>query len=82
MVTQHLDLFDWGTSNPIYTSLASDFIQPTSLRGTIIRGVTTATARTDPKVAGVFDASAVDQRLLTEIQCGEGSYLEKVTLFL
>lgn len=82
MVTQHLDLYDWGTSNPIYSSLASEFVHSRTTRGQVIVGITTATTRTDPQVAGIFDTSAIDGRVLTQIQCGEGSYLEKVRLFL
>lgn len=79
MVVQHLDLYDWGTSNPIYSSLVSGFVQSRSTRGPSITGVGTNTPRTDATVGGVFDTSATDQRVLTEINCGEGSYLERVS---
>ena len=79
MVVQHLNLYDWGTSNPNYTSLASGFVQSTEKRGPIISDVGPNTPRDDPTVGGVFDASATDQRLLTELNCGEGSYLERVS---
>ena len=76
MVAQHLDLYDWGTSNPIYSNLESSFTQPGSVRGSIISGVISAFL--DPTVAGAFDAAATDARVLTLIECGEGSYLERV----
>ncbi len=79
MVVQHLDLYDWGTSNPTYSSLVSGFVQSTSTQGPIIAGVGSGTPSTDPTVGGVFDPSATDQRLLTQINCGEGSYLERVS---
>ena len=80
MVVQHLDLYDWGTSNPIYSSLVSGFVQSTSTRGPTISGVGTNTPLTDPTVGGSFDTSATDQRLLTTINCGEGSFLERVSV--
>lgn len=80
MVAQHLDLYDWGTSSPIYSSLESSFIQPGGVRGRIISGVSSRTPFVDPRVAGTFDTSATDARVLTQIQCGEGSYLERVRL--
>lgn len=79
MVTQHLDLYDWGTSNPIHSNLESTFIQPDGVRESIISGVSFVTAFVDPRVAGTFDTSATDARVLTQIQCGKGSYLEKVS---
>ena len=80
MVVQHLDLYDWGTSNPIYNRLESGFVQSTSTRGPTIRGVGANTPRDDIRTGGVFDTSATDQRLLTTINCGEGSYLERVSV--
>lgn len=74
MVEQHLDLYDWGTSAPIYSRLVSGFVQPTSLRGRNFVG-----SNRTPDVGGIFDRLALDQRLLTEINCGEGSYLERVS---
>lgn len=80
MVAQHLDLYDWGTSNPIYSNLESSFIQPGSVRGSIISG--SISAFRDPRVAGAFDAGATDARVLTLIECGQGSYLERVSKLL
>lgn len=79
MVVQHLDLDDWGTSNPIYDRLVSGFSQSTSnTNGPTIRGIGRDTPRDEPTVGGVFDSTATNQHLLTEINCGEGSYLERV----
>lgn len=75
MVVQHLNLYDWGTSNPIYSSLVSGFVQSTSTRGPNFTGRSIL----DPTVGGVLDRRATDQRLLTNINCGEGSYLERVS---
>jgi len=76
MVAQHLDLYDWGTSNPAYSSLESGFVQSNS---TTISNVDRQTPTRNAAVGGVFDPSAIDQRLLTELNCGEGSYLERVS---
>ena len=78
MVAQHLDLYDWGTSNPIYSSLVSGFVQSRSTRGPTISGVGLSTAVFESTVGGFFNTGATDARLLTTINCGEGSYLERV----
>lgn len=75
MVDQHLDLYDWGTSNPIYASLESGHSQQRSG----IQGIGPSTPLDDPKVGGIFSSSGTDERALTEIDCGEGSYLERVS---
>lgn len=79
MVVQHLDLYDWGTSRPIYSSLVSGFVQSLSTRGPIISDVNLITAIVDTTVSGTFDPRATDHRLLTQINCGEGSYVERVS---
>ena len=79
MVAQHLDLYDWGTSNPTYGSLESGFVQSRSTRGPAIVGVGPATPSRDATVGGVYDNTAFNGRLLTELNCGEGSYLERVS---
>ena len=81
MVEQHLDINDWGTSNPIYSSLASGFVQSTStsMQGRIISGVSASTPRSNPRVGGIYNPLATSRRLLTEINCGKGSYLERVS---
>ena len=79
MVEQHLDVNDWGTSNPIYSSLASGFVQPTSMTGAMILSVSADTPLSNPRVGGIYNPRAFSQRLLTEINCGEGSYLERVS---
>ena len=79
MVEQHLDVNDWGTSNPIYSSLASGFVQSRSLTGPIISDVFPSTPRSNSRVGGIFNPLATHRRLLTEINCGEGSYLERVS---
>lgn len=78
MVAQHLNLYDWGTSNPTYSRLESSFLQPGGVRGPIISDVSSATAYVDSRVAGTYKSSATDARVLTQINCGEGSYLERV----
>lgn len=71
MIDQHLNLYDWGTSNPIYVRLASSFIQST-------RRLSGSVNPNDLQVGGVPENANTDDRLLNEIRCGEGSYLEKV----
>lgn len=78
MVAQHLNLYDWGTSNPIYENLASSFVQPGGLGGETISGVDSTSPSTSLTVAGTYDEDADDECVLTEIYCGEGSYLERV----
>lgn len=81
MVSKHLDLYEWGTSNPIYSRLESTdsegFIDEDGVDTAF--GITTSSALNDANVGGIFTTSGVDHRTLTEINCGEGSYLERVS---
>ena len=80
IVAQHLDLYDWGTSNPIYDRLASRFVQTLSTQGgPRITGVDANTRDTDTTVAGIFDPRATDMEVNTQFFCGPGSYLEGVS---
>lgn len=73
-----MDLYDWGTSQPEYSRLQSGFVQSSSL----ISGGGSFTRETplrEQRIGGVFDPAGGDSRHLTEINCGEGSYLERVS---
>lgn len=76
MATQHLNLYDWGTSNPIEENLKSSYSHPERSHSSIISGLKPSTS-----VSGDPDEKANDRRVLTKIKCGKGSYLEKVSHF-
>lgn len=80
MAVKHLDVNEWGTSNPIYDRLRSSHsdtrISKSSLSDFNISG---GSPFDDPTVGGIFTTQGVDSRTLTEINCGEGSYLERVS---
>ena len=81
---KHLDLYEWGTSNPITSRLQSthfeDFVSENFYRAEL--GVTSSTvARAipdDPQIGGITALSA-ERRTLAKITCGEASYLERVS---
>lgn len=85
MVPKHLDLYEWGTSNPITSRLQSrhseDFVSNAFWEDEL--GISSSgdasSVTDDPKIGGITTFSGVNFRTLAKITCGEASYLERVS---
>lgn len=79
MAAKHLEINEWGTSNPIYDRLLSSHTDRGITAATSVLGITSSTTGSDPKVGGRISFSGIDHRTVTTINCGESSYLERVS---
>eukprot|EP00752_Nemacystus_decipiens_P006177 g5574.t1 len=75
MAVKHLDLYEWGTSNPILSELVSYSENSGSVPDFHKLGLD-ETSSADPTIGGIATSSLLDHRTHVVIQCGSGSYLE------
>lgn len=79
MAAKHVDVNEWGTSNPIYDRLQSSHSDTRISTNLGAFGISSSSPSVETTVGGIVTTTGVNSRTLTEINCGEGSYLERVS---